>query len=108
MKFFDSIFWRQYRISNLVPKPEDAQECPEGEKSLHNVDELQQMGELSAARIDFWKYSMHELEDMYRKLFGFWPVRKSKKRGHVHGQPLIGPLWHCPEPIVLNIGLAKN
>lgn len=77
MKLFDKTFWRQYRISHLVPKPEDA--CPQEGESLPIVDELQQ-SELSAARIDFWKYSMHELEDMYRKLFGFWPVRKSKEQ----------------------------
>jgi hypothetical protein len=80
MKTFDSIFWRQYRIANLVPKPEDASECPEGEKSLTTVGELQQIDELSPARIDFWQYPMRELEAMYRRLFGIMPVRKSKEQ----------------------------
>lgn len=35
---------------------------------------------LQPARIDFWSYSMRELEGMYFKLFGVHPVHKSKEQ----------------------------
>lgn len=35
---------------------------------------------LQPARIDFWSYSMRELEDMYFKLFEVYPVHKSKEQ----------------------------
>jgi hypothetical protein len=74
---FDSTFWRQFRIVNHLHVRKEL--IQEGEEGLPNVNELQQEP-VSPARIDFWAYSMRELESMYQRLFGVVPVHKSKEQ----------------------------
>ena len=80
-KFNSKNFWKEFRSSNGIPE-ESSMRAHNGLdiRTTANEPEEPELPPMRPERIDFWSYSMHELEEMYKRLFGITPVHKSKEQ----------------------------